>query len=271
MKIQKSNKLLIFLGIALAIVLSYILLFREMSISKDAVFPSGDTFDIIVCDEKNMTTHIILTDEKTEEMKNILLDIKMRRTIDEKSTIHHTENPIVIHAIINHKPWTFIFGKENCVYGPGFMSNYKILNVDEIIGKIEKMLELKYSFYGNHEDFGIVNGLISLTGTEETFDGGDLEITNLALFEKVTSYTTTFYTFINGEQNIILSNGVVGHTGGSANVNIDLGSISGEDVLGIEMTKSDDLKENLWFELKTKDWNGIETVYQIQLIVIKYI
>ncbi len=261
------KKKMMFIILVSAVLLICFVTFQETSIPKDAAFASGDTFDITTCDGTGMTTRLILADEKTEEMQNILLNIKMRRTIDEKSTIHHTENPIVIHAIINHKPWTFIFGKENCVYGPGFMSNYKILNVDEIIGKIEKMLELKYSFYGNHEDFGIVNGLISLNGTEETFDGGDLEITNLALFEKVTSYTTTFYTLINGEQNIILSNGVVGHTGGSSNVNGDLGSIVGEDVLGIEI---DELKDNLWFELKTKDWSGTETIYQIQLTMTKY-
>ena len=123
------------------------------------------------------------------------------------------------------------------------------------------------------EDERSISNLIAMNlrkagySCECVFDGGDLEITNLALFEKVTSYTTTFYTLINGEQNIILSNGVVGHTGGSSNVNGDLGSIVGEDVLGIEI---DELKDNLWFELKTKDWSGTETIYQIQLTMTKY-
>ena len=37
-----------------------------------------------------------------------------------------------------------------------------------------------------------------------------------------------------------------------------------QPMLSLDKTKSvDDLKENLWFELKTTDLNGAENVYQI--------
>ncbi len=45
----------------------------------------------------------------------------------------------------------------------------------------------------------------------------------------------------------------------------DLGSISWEGFLiGNKVKNGDDLKRDLWFELKTTDMNGEENVYQIQ-------
>ena len=121
------------------------------------------------------------------------------------------------------------------------------------------------SFRGEHEYFAISNGSIVLSDKEEVFDGGDLEITQSGVFETVASYSTTFYTLTDGEQRTILSNSVIDQTGGSVNVDSDLGSISGEGILGNEVKSVDDLKENLWFELKTTDLDGKENVYQIQL------
>ena len=142
MKTNKSNKTYIFLGIIFVIILSCILLFKETSIPQDAFFTSGDVFSIVLSDKSDITDRITLTDkdERTETIKNILLDIKMRRTIDEKHTIHHTENPIVIYSTINHESWTFIFGKENSVYRPGIMGNYRIQNADEIIERIKSVI-----------------------------------------------------------------------------------------------------------------------------------
>ena len=121
-----------------------------------------------------------------------------------------------------------------------------------------------YFFCGESECFAISNGSIILTDTEEVFDGGDLELTQSDLFEEVISYSTTFYTLTNGNRRPILSNSVIDQAGSSVNLKSDLGSISGEDI--IDITNISELKENLWFELKTTDLNGEETVYQIHLI-----
>lgn len=61
---------------------------------------------------------------------------------------------------------------------------------------------------------------------------------------------------------------MIDQTGSAVDVNGELGSVSGEDVI-LENKNSniDELKENLWFELKTTALNGEENVYQIQLIV----
>lgn len=123
-----------------------------------------------------------------------------------------------------------------------------------------------YSFHGEHEYFTISNGSIILSDTEEVFDGGDLEVTQSGLFEEVASYSTTFYTFTNGERKTISSHTVIDQTGSSANLNGDIGKISGKNcVIGRMVKNIEEWKENLWFELKTTDFNGEENVYQIQL------
>ena len=126
-----------------------------------------------------------------------------------------------------------------------------------------------YSFRGEHEYFAISNVSINSDGKEEVFDGGNIEITQSGSFEEVSSYSTTFYVLINGEQKVILSNSVIDQTGDATTIDSDLGSISGESVLVNGVKSVDDLKDNLWFELKTTDLNGAENVYQIQLAIIE--
>ena len=121
------------------------------------------------------------------------------------------------------------------------------------------------SFRGEHEYFTISNGSITLEDKEIVFDGGNIEITQSGFFDEVASYTTTFYMLTNGEQKIILSNSEINQTGEATTIDSDLGSISGEGILGNEVKNVDGLKDNLWFELKTTDLNGTENVYQIQL------
>lgn len=65
---------------------------------------------------------------------------------------------------------------------------------------------------------------------------------------------------------IILSNSVIDQTGGTVNVDGDLGKASGKGIIiGGKVKSIEELKENLWFELITTDLGGTETVYQIQL------
>ena len=125
------------------------------------------------------------------------------------------------------------------------------------------------SFRGEHEYFAISNGSITLEDKETVFDGGSIEITQSGFFDEIASYTTTFYMLTNGEQKVILSNTEINQTGSATTIDSDLGSISGEGVLGNEVKSVDDLKDNLWFELKTTDLNGTENIYQIQLVVSK--
>ena len=126
-----------------------------------------------------------------------------------------------------------------------------------------------YSFWGGHEYFAISNVSINLSDKEDVFDGGNIEITQPGFFDEVASYTTTFYMLTNGEQKIILSNSEINQTGEATTIDSDLGSISGEGILGNEVNRVDDLKDNLWFELKTTDLNGTENVYQIQLTIVE--
>ena len=123
-----------------------------------------------------------------------------------------------------------------------------------------------YTFRGEHDYFAISNGSITLSDAEEVFDGGDLQITQSGVFEEVASYSTTFYMIADGERRIILSNSVVDQTGGTISIEGDLGKGAGDGfIIGNKVKKIDDLKENLWFELKTTDLNGNEEVYQVQL------
>ena len=128
---------------------------------------------------------------------------------------------------------------------------------------------LTYSFRGNHEYFAISNVSINMDEKETVFDGGSIEITQSGLFDKVASYTTTFYMLADGEQKIILSNTELNQTGEATTIDSDLGSISGEGILGNDIKRVDDLKDNLWFELKTTDLDGAENVYQIQLTIVE--
>ena len=123
-----------------------------------------------------------------------------------------------------------------------------------------------YTLRGEHDYFAISNGSITLSDAEEVFDGGDLQITQSGVFEEVASYSTTFYMIADGERRIILSNSVVDQTGGTISIEGDLGKGTGDGfIIGNKVEKIDDLKENLWFELKTTDLNGNEEVYQVQL------
>lgn len=125
-----------------------------------------------------------------------------------------------------------------------------------------------YSFHGEHDYFAISNGSITLSDAEEVFDGGDLQITQSGVFEEVVSYSTTFYTIMDGERRVLLSNSVVDQTGGTISVEGDLGKGAGDGfIIGNKVEKIDDLKENLWFELKTTDLNGNEEVFRIQLSI----
>lgn len=133
-------------------------------------------------------------------------------------------------------------------------------------GKAEQERSIMYSFSGENEQLAVSNGSIVLNGTEETFTGGDLKVTD-DLFANITSYSTTFYTMSGSEKDVIFSNSVVDMTGGTANISGDLGQVSGGSIIKID--DASDLKNILYFELTTKDKDGKENVYQLQLSITK--
>ena len=127
-----------------------------------------------------------------------------------------------------------------------------------------------YSMGGSNDLFEISNGVIVLSEEEEVFDGGDLKILQEDLFSDVTFYTCSFYTIVNGEKRPILSNSTVDITGGTLNVNGDLGGASGNGILiGNKIKSAEDLENVIWFELITTDLNGKENTYQLPLILNK--
>ncbi len=157
------------------------------------------------------------------------------------------------------KKWMEIFLIFVCVLGLAGCAELSSDEQEHVFGV--------YSFCGANEQFEVSNGVIILN-TEEIFYGGDLDVLHDELFSNVASYTTTFYTIRNGEQRVIISNAVVDETGGSVNMEGELGKASGDGfILGDKVERIDDLRNNLWFELKTVDTNGQENIYQLQLTV----
>ena len=66
------------------------------------------------------------------------------------------------------------------------------------------------------------------------------------------------------------SNSTVDMTGGTLNVNGDLGRASGNGILiGKKIKAAEDLEQLLWFELITTDLSGKENTYQLPLILNK--
>ena len=127
-----------------------------------------------------------------------------------------------------------------------------------------------YSMSGSNDLFEISNGVIVLGEEEEVFDGGDLKILQEDLFSDVTAYTCSYYTITNGERRTILSNSTVDMTGGTLNLNGDLGRASGNGILiGNKIKSAEDLENVIWFELITTDLSGKENTYQLPLVLNK--
>ena len=123
-----------------------------------------------------------------------------------------------------------------------------------------------YSFTGSNELFEISNGVIVLSTDDEVFDGGDLRVIQAEPFSDIASYFTTYYLMKNGEKRTILTHGVEDMTGGSVNIEGDLGRISGDGVIiGNGVDNVDEVIQSLWFELKTTDLDGRESVYTLEL------
>ena len=112
-----------------------------------------------------------------------------------------------------------------------------------------------------------MDGVIILSDTEETFSGGQLKTTG-AEFIDITSYFTKFYIISGTEKETILSFGLEDQTGNAVQVSGELGKISGESTLSrIKLDDAGNWKNNLYFELVTRNKEGKERVYQLQMHV----
>ncbi len=118
-----------------------------------------------------------------------------------------------------------------------------------------------YSFQGENEMFSISNGVIILDSPEETFYGGDFEAKQDKLSD-IAAFTSTFYIKSGNEETVLSSNSVEDMTGGTLNVPLQLGKVSG-DIL--PEAKTDELENNFYFELKTTNIKGEENEYNLQL------
>ena len=123
----------------------------------------------------------------------------------------------------------------------------------------EQGISTIYSFYGENEFFTISNVTLSLSDSGQKFNAGELTITKPSLFESVTSYSTCFYTTINGERDVFHSTNTTGLADDDAPNGRKLGTASSNGFM------IRNLEQGLWFELKTMDLNGTENAYQIQL------
>lgn len=147
------------------------------------------------------------------------------------------------------------------IVGGGFVNHYLDHNT-------RTQEQTVYSFSGANEYFTVTNGTVSLDAEEEVFTGGDLNVTDKEAFEDIALYSTTFYTMVDEEKHIIMSNSVVDQTGGKISISGDLGEISGEDlIIRNKVGNTLDWENHLYFELVTTDLGGEQNSYQIQLTV----
>ncbi len=130
-----------------------------------------------------------------------------------------------------------------------------------------KQESVVYSFHGENEYFEVSNGVIVFNTEEELFEGGDLKVIDNSIFNEIASFSTVFYVIENGNKKTILHNETIDMTGRAVNLDGGLGSISGNNAVLSNKVSLDELKYNLWFELKTTDLDGKENTYQMQLIL----
>lgn len=126
-----------------------------------------------------------------------------------------------------------------------------------------------YSFCGENESFTICNGTIVLSNSEDVFYGGNLQVTQPESINNLFSYKATFYTMIDGQQEIIFVDEVQNLSSAEL-LGIDFGKKSSNaDEISKQFTNIEDLNGKLYCELKITDTEGNKNSYTIQLVLIK--
>ena len=132
--------------------------------------------------------------------------------------------------------------------------------------KAETENNIVLSFCGKNETLELNNGVIVLSDSREAFSGGNFEVVNPEIFSNISSYSITFYTTYGDKKSVIISDGILDKTENVVEVGGGLGQAAAEDVLlDYSIKNVRDLKDNLWFELKTMDVDGNENTHQLQL------
>ena len=126
-----------------------------------------------------------------------------------------------------------------------------------------------YSFYGDTECIEISNGTIVLSDSKEIFYGGNLQVNQPESIQNIKSYKATFYTMIDGQQEIIYVDEF--HNVSSTELlGIDLGKMvsNGSDVNN-QFKNIEEINMNFCCELKVTDTEGNSNSYTIDLELIK--
>ena len=123
-----------------------------------------------------------------------------------------------------------------------------------------------YTFYGENEYISVTNGIAVIDGDEEVFSGGNLKVLNKNAFSDIVYWRYEFYISNDGEEKTVYVGAVSDETGGaSVDINGDLGSISGEDII----TRYDAFVNDLYFKFIVKNADGEENTYHLQMKVNK--
>lgn len=124
-----------------------------------------------------------------------------------------------------------------------------------------------YSFSGGNDYFTVSNGVIVLSDNCDALYLGSLK-TDSEHFSGITSYSTELYMYRDGEKQLLSSNSVTDTTGGKLIMDGELGKMLGEGGL-FSQRLTEDVENNLFFELETTDKEGNVQNYQLQMKVVE--
>ena len=126
-----------------------------------------------------------------------------------------------------------------------------------------------YSFYGENECFVISNGTIVLSNSEDVFWGGNLQVTQSESINDITSCKATFYTMVDGKQEIILVDEFQ-NLSTSELSGVDLGKkFSNDSAISKQFMEIEKSNGKLYCELKITDREGNKNSYTIELKLTK--
>ena len=125
-----------------------------------------------------------------------------------------------------------------------------------------------YAFSGENAYFSITNGKIVLSDSEEVFYGGRLQTTHPGAIANISAYTATFYTLIDGQQEIIFINSFSNFSS-SELLDVDFGKkVTHSPEISKSFQRMDTLQGSLWCELNITDHKGNTNHYNIALELI---
>lgn len=126
-----------------------------------------------------------------------------------------------------------------------------------------------YSFYGENEILKISNGTIIFSDSEDVFYGGHLQLNNSNSIKNIAAYKATFYTMIDGQQEIIHTD-ELSNISSSELLNIDFGKkVFDNSQISNHFNNVEKENGNLWCQLKITDIDGNSNSYIIELKPMK--